>query len=91
MNLIRINADDSQWDEVVRSLKGCNNYHSAAYYRLAAEMDGGHARLLLFESDDFRAAIPLIVRKIDSRLAPGAEDLFDATSVYGYPGVLSNS
>ena len=96
MTLRQIHADSSKWDEIVRSMNGHNVYQSAAYHRLAEKMDGGKATLFLFEQDSRRAAIPLIIREIDT--SPGKpkppgqskKALRDATSVYGYPGILTN-
>ena len=91
MTLISIDAESDDWDEVVRSMTGHSVYQSAAYHRLAAAMDGGDARLYFFEQGKRRVAIPLIVRDIDPAFAGAGRTLRDATSVYGYPGVLSNT
>tara|TARA_R110002049_G_scaffold27321_2_gene94038 strand:- start:122470 stop:123579 length:1110 start_codon:yes stop_codon:yes gene_type:complete len=91
MTLIRIDADSNEWDEIVRSMNGHSVYQFAAYHRLAAQMDGGSARLFFFEKGSRRIAIPLIIRDIPSSCLRGDEVLRDATSVYGYPGILSNT
>ena len=90
MTLIRIDAESNRWDEIVTSMAGHSVYQSAAYHRLAAAMDGGNARLFFFEKGDRRIAIPLIIRDINPAFASNGGVLRDATSVYGYPGILSN-
>lgn len=73
-----------QWDSELAEYPGADFFHSHSYVGLEADRLGGNARLLTHSNDHGRLAIPLIIRPV-----PGAGDLCDATSAYGYNGVLA--
>lgn len=73
-----------QWDSELAEYPGADFFHSHSYVALEADRLGGKARLLSYSDGQGRLAVPLIIRPI-----PGAGDLCDATSAYGYNGVLT--
>jgi len=81
----------TQWREVLGRCGTFDVYHLPGYHRVAEEQCGGSAVLFVFESGSIVIAIPLLIRRIQN--LPGIETstYFDATSVYGYPGPLSNT
>lgn len=69
-----------------------DTYHLAGYHQLAEEQNDVHAVLLVYEDEPVVIGIPLLLRRLDS--VEGIEEAagyFDATSVYGYPGPITNS
>jgi CelD/BcsL family acetyltransferase involved in cellulose biosynthesis len=58
-------------------------YHLPAYAELSARLDGGAAGAVLVRDGVRTLLLPYIARPI-----PGADDTWDATSPYGYPGPL---
>ncbi|MDR0732996.1 MAG: GNAT family N-acetyltransferase [Dysgonamonadaceae bacterium] len=74
--------NQARWDAIVRSMRGFDFYHLAAYHRL----DASGVPLLLHYSDNAaNVAFPIILRRIDDT------DYRDITSVYGYPSPLTNT
>jgi len=83
--------DAAQWEEVLDRCGPYDVYHLPAYHRLAEEQNEGSAVLFVFESGSVVIAMPFLIRRVQN--LPGIEEstYFDATSVYGYPGPISNT
>lgn len=81
----------TQWREVLSRCGTYDVYHLPGYHRVAEEQCGGSAVLFVFESGSIVIVMPLLIRRVQN--LPGIETstYFDATSVYGYPGPLSNT
>ena len=88
-NLISADHCD-QWMNALESCGLYDTYHLPEYHQLAEIQGEGQPFLFFFQNAEDSAALPLLIRKISD--VPGLEDcpLFDATSVYGYPGVVTN-
>lgn len=76
-----LDVEDPRWSLIVNSSFMYDFHHTSFYHKI----DNIHRSLLFCAKyeDDF-IAIPLVVRPIEST------GLFDATSVYGYAGPISN-
>ncbi len=76
-----IAATSKRWNEIVRSSFIYDFHHTAFYHTL----ENNHKAIMLYieVNNDF-IALPLIIRKIEGT------KWFDATSVYGYCGPISN-
>lgn len=90
-NHILIPVDDQ--DQWVNALQACgkfDTYHLPEYHRLAEEQKEGLPFLFFFQAACCFAAVPFLLRQISD--VHGLEDsrLFDVTSVYGYPGIVTN-
>lgn len=81
-NIIRSNPS---WDACIAQFKQRDVFHSFEYVNLEAHRQGGAPVLVHANVGSAAIALPLIVRSVD---APGNH--FDATSAYGYNGVLSS-
>lgn len=80
-SFVVIEANDSQWSDIVYRSLDYDFYHTQSYHLLEKEN-----RPVLFLSkfnDDF-VGLPLVIRQIPDT------SLFDCTSVYGYCGPISN-
>lgn len=71
-----------KWDNVISNSKHYDFYHTSCYHKI--ESKSGKAELLFATDGNNHIAIPLILREIANT------DLFDATSVYGYCGPITN-
>jgi len=85
-------GDDSrsslQWDTVVVKANMYDFYHLSGYHRLAQIRGEGRPVLLVFESDEYFVAMPLLFRPVAEVAGLEFSDLWDATSVYGYAGPI---
>ena len=83
--------DGHNWDAVLNRCNLYDAYHLAAYHRVTRNLGQGEPYLFVFEDNGRTAAMPFVRRSligiegIDDR-----RELYDATSVYGYPGVISS-
>lgn len=82
----------NSWDKTIQS---CYNYdfsHLSSYHRIAELREEGKAYLFVYKKNGKFIALPFLLRSIweIEGLEEVGKDLFDATSVYGYPGPLSN-
>lgn len=87
--LIRVH-DCRQWDRILVDCGGYDTYHLAHYHLLCKKTGKEEPYLFHFRRGDRVAAIPFLVRSVQD--VPGLEGVSacDATSVYGYPGLISN-
>ena len=71
--------EKKEWNEILSQLDYYDCYHTYEYHDISKN-ENEQSTLLVYKSDDFLIAIPLIIRPIEDT------DYFDATSVYGYSG-----
>jgi FemAB family. len=74
--------DKEKWNEIVSSMSIFDCYHLNEYHRLDSS---GEPFLFYYKDDDSSIAFPLLLRRISGT------DYCDISSVYGYPGPISNS
>jgi len=82
--MIEAIEDKNNWNEFIDSCIGVDSYNTFEYHILAKQPEE-RAVLIAYEHEDIRIGLPLLIRQI-----PGTQ-LFDATSVYGYAGPVSNN
>lgn len=72
------------WDSALETVSNYDFYHTFEYHQIGL---GKHQKPTLFKysEGDITIALPLIIQKIENT------NYFDATSVYGYAGPISNS
>lgn len=70
-----------EWEKYVRSSNNYDFYHTLDYHKLD---NSGEPFLFVFEEDGYFIALPLLKREITGT------PYFDCTSVYGYPGPVTN-
>ena len=80
--------DDARWRSAVESIADADIYFSPEYHR-ANLAEGEDAFLIYYSDSSGAAAMPLISRPVDRVDGLSGEPHFDATSVYGYSGVLA--
>jgi len=85
-----ISAEQTEkWKNAIKKTGNYDFYHLPEYHKLHATE--GNPILFVYKEDSNIIALPLIVRKIDSIQGLEAfSQYFDVTSVYGYPGPVSN-
>ena len=92
MNMYDLLSADNHgaWDAALDLCGSYDTYHLAGYHRVAESNKEGIPYLFSFRKHGAYAAFPFLMRKISD--VPGLENCryFDATSVYGYPGVLTS-
>ncbi len=86
--LIGIDRPDA-WDEALARCGRFDSYHLAGYHALAKQRGEGEPYLLFFQDAAHCAALPILVRPVADVEGLEKSTLRDATSVYGYPGVVS--
>jgi len=86
-NLIPV-QEVEKWRVVLSQCGEYSIYHMPQYSLLAQSQGEGDPYLFYFQNEDGVAAIPFLLRSISS--VPGLESISyrDATSVYGYPGII---
>lgn len=83
-------GDAAQWTDVLRRCTRFDVYHSPEYHRVAELQHEGSARLFVYEDGADVGALPFLLRETGTvPWLSGTKDL-DGTSVYGYPGLLTN-
>jgi hypothetical protein len=87
--LLHIDNRD-QWMNALESCRLYDTYHLPEYHLLAKKQKEGEPFMFYFQHEEGAAALPMLIRKTSD--VQGLEDSksFDATSVYGYPGVVTN-
>jgi len=75
--------DTNAWNGLVTECFDSDTYHCVEYHRLAELQGEGESCLFYFRSQERLACFPLMLRQIGG-------GRMDATSVYGYPGVLTS-
>lgn len=81
MNFNKYTTENPAWDIILRDIEH-DIYHTRSYHRALKKEN--RAVLLVAERDNFKIALPLVIRAI-----PDSE-YFDCSSVYGYCGPISN-
>lgn len=82
--------ETASWNSAVERCAWHDFYHLAEYHLLHKQE--GQGILIVISEDEKTIAFPLLVRPIEE--VGGLEDFsgyFDATSVYGYPGPITNA
>lgn len=79
-----------QWEDVLHHCVIYDIYHLPGYHRLEEEQSSGEAHLFVFESESALIAMPFLIRRVKGLPGIDSSEFFDATSVYGYPGPISN-
>lgn len=80
------------WDRIVQSSYNYDFYHLSSYHHIAELRGEGKAYLFVYKENGKFIAAPFLLRpiwKIEG-LKERGKALFDVTSVYGYPGPVSN-
>jgi lipid II:glycine glycyltransferase (peptidoglycan interpeptide bridge formation enzyme) len=80
----------AEWDSVLSQVGEYDTYHCADYHLLAESLGEGTPVLLAYNEGDRCAALPLLLRNIPSAKSLIGSPWRDATSVYGYPGVITS-
>ena len=85
-------ADTQQWQTILDRCTTYDFYHMAAYNAMEANENGQRAAFFVYEEAESVVALPLILRPL--AMIDGLRESFDgycdATSVYGYPGPVTN-
>jgi hypothetical protein len=76
-------AGDHRWRRVLELLPH-DVYHLPEYVELEARRQGGEAVAVVVREAEDLLMVPLVLRAV-----PNAEDTLDATSPYGYPGLIA--
>lgn len=88
-----LGLDRSQeWTEIVSGSVQHDFHHLAAYHALAEDEGSARARLFHYVDGDHWIALPLLLRSVGGAIchADSSDDLWDATSVYGYAGPVAS-
>ncbi len=87
--LIRVH-DCQQWDRALVDCGGYDVYHLCHYHLLYKAVANEEPYLFCFRRGDHLAVLPFLVRSLQD--VPGLQGVqaCDATSVYGYPGLITN-
>lgn len=80
---IELITDKSNWDSIIESFVHSDFYHTYDYH-LLSKNENDTPILIKYTEGNLVIVLPLLIRKIDGT------DFSDATSVYGYPGPLTN-
>jgi len=85
-------TDTRQWQTILDRGTTYDFYHTATYNAMEAHRNGYQAVLFVYEESEAVVAFPLILRPLTmlDGLRESFEGYYDATSVYGYPGPVSN-
>lgn len=82
--------DHAAWDQAVALCGAYDTYHLAGYHRADAGNTMATPYLFFFQKDGGYACFPFLKRKISDVPRLETCPYYDATSVYGYPGVVSS-
>lgn len=91
MSIDVLTADDPQWNATISEMSG-DFYHTSNYHKLHETADGDQGLLLVYREDTRAVALPIIRRSLTTidALASRFSDYYDATSIYGYGGPITN-
>lgn len=78
--------DPNAWHESLQEAGPHDIYHTLEYHLATIGQESGVPHLIVVETGNFVAAMPFLLRRV-----PNSDNLFDATTVYGYPGIVCNS
>jgi len=85
-----INATDIMaWREVLDKFIDVDTYHLPEYHLVAKSVNEGEPYIFVYQDNERYAALPFLVRKLADVGGLADYSFYDATSVYGYPGVLT--
>ncbi|NAS30155.1 peptidoglycan bridge formation glycyltransferase FemA/FemB family protein [Flavobacteriaceae bacterium R38] len=82
--MIKIIEQKDKWKSVLESIQDYDFYHTYDYH-LFSKLKDEKPILIVYEYEDIRIALPLLLRKVFDT------PYYDATSVYGYAGPISNN
>lgn len=82
-------SESLQWQRYLDRSYSHDFYHRSEYHHLS-ESEGYEARLFVYDDGDEFVAVPLLLRRIPDEKGI-LTSLWDATSVYGYPGPIASS
>ena len=80
--MITLIEEKATWSSLVAQCNLYDFYHTYEYHQLSVEKD--RFRLIKFEFNNILILFPVVIRNIADT------EYFDITSVYGYPGPISN-
>jgi hypothetical protein len=83
---------EDEWFDIVARSYQHDIYHLPGYHRLAAANGEGTPFLFCYEDSGDFIAVPLLIRPIPLKTGKdcSGDVLYDATSVYGYPGPVAS-
>lgn len=84
-------GEAEHWREVLQRCAAYDVYHLPEYHRLAEEPGDVQALLFVYEDDSVVVAMPLLLQRLDGVEGVAGTGYLDATSVYGYPGPVTNA
>jgi len=82
--------EEKSWMKALKRCGGFDTYHLPGFHKVAEDQGEGKPYLFFFEYRGGCASFPFLLRKVRQVLSIKEFDLFDATSVYGYPGIISS-
>lgn len=82
--------DFQTWNRTLKICGDFDTYHLPEYHLLAKEMGEGEPYLFFYQKKKKYAALPFLVRSVSGVAGLEACDCYDATSVYGYPGIVTS-
>lgn len=82
----------NSWDRLIQSSYNYDFYHLCSYHHIAELKGEGKAYLFVYKENGKFIAVPFLLRSIweIEGMKEVGKDWLDATSVYGYPGPVSN-
>ena len=92
MSQYRLISGDNEkaWLDVLVCCGEFDIYHLPSFHRLSRELDEGTPYLISYRNEGFVAALPIVVRPVSHVSGLDEFNVFDATSVYGYSGPVTN-
>ncbi|MGQ9505311.1 MAG: GNAT family N-acetyltransferase [Thermogutta sp.] len=78
------------WQDVLLRCRFYDTYHLPEYHLAVRDVDEGEPLLIAFEHGPYVAAIPLLIRDVGRVPELAGMSWKDASSAYGYPGLLTN-
>jgi hypothetical protein len=82
--------DQNQWIDALESCGKYDTYHLPEYHLLAKDQKEGTPFLFCFQDTGYFAAFPFLLRQISDVQGLEGSQFCDVTSVYGYPGIVTN-
>lgn len=86
--LIRVQYAE-KWKQALDKFRDFDIYHLPQFHFVAKEMGAGEPFLFFYQQNGEAAALPFLVRDVSKVEGLSEFALYDATSVYGYPGALT--
>lgn len=86
-----VSADDSKtWLDILKRCGEYDTYDLPGYHVLSADREKGQPYLFSYREHDRQTALPFVVRCISDLKGFESFPYSDASSLYGYPGILTN-